>query len=333
MKEASFYKQLDDNKVQCTLCSHFCTINDGERGKCSVRENKEGKLYSLVYGKAIATAVDPIEKKPLFNFLPGTYSYSVATMGCNFDCKFCQNSDISQPGREIYGRELAPEQIVKQAIENDCATIAYTYTEPTIFYEYALDTAILARKKGLKNIFVTNGFINPEPLKEISKYLDAANIDLKSFDDDFYREYVGARLQPVLDSIKMYHELGIFLEITTLIIPGKNDSSENLKQIAEFIASIDKNIPWHVSRFHPMYKMQDIDITPEKKLIEAVEIGKKAGLKYVYAGNLPGNDYESTFCPSCNAKLIDRYLYKIKDIHSISDKCNFCGEKINIILR
>ncbi|MCK5283235.1 MAG: AmmeMemoRadiSam system radical SAM enzyme [Nanoarchaeota archaeon] len=331
MKEASFYKRLKDNQVQCLLCPHLCTIKPNERGSCHVRENQKGKLYSLVYGKAISTGVDPIEKKPLFHFLPGTFSYSIATMGCNFHCQFCQNSDISQPGNGIYGRNITPEEIVESAIENDCKSIAYTYTEPTIFYEYAFDIAKLAKKQGLKNIFVTNGFINPEPLKEISPYLDAANIDLKSFSEEFYKNIVCARLKPVLDSIKLYHELGIFLEITTLIIPGKNDSEKELTQISEFIASIDKNIPWHVSRFHPMYKMNNLGATPEKTLMKAIEIGKKSGLKYIYAGNLPGNDFESTFCPKCNAKLIDRYGYQIEKTTLKENKCPFCGEKINII--
>lgn len=331
MKEALFYKKLKDNIVQCTLCPHFCTIKPGERGNCHVRENQDGKLYSLVYGKAIATAVDPIEKKPLFHFMPGTFSYSIATVGCNFHCEFCQNSDISQPG-EIYGKDLKPEEIVEAAIENDCQSISYTYTEPTIFYEYAFDTAKLARKKGLKNNFVTNGFIAPEPLKEISPYLDAANIDLKSFNDEFYKKIIGARLQPVLDSIKLYNKLGIHLEITTLVIPGKNDSDNELTKIAEFIASIDKNIPWHVSRFHPTYKMLNASITPEKTLIKAIKLGKKAGLKYIYAGNLPGNDYESTYCPKCNAKLIDRLGYHISEINIKDKKCIYCGEEINIVI-
>ena len=332
MKEASFYKLLDNNKVQCTLCPHFCTINDKERGKCHVRGNQNGKLLSLVYNKAIASSIDPIEKKPLFHFLPGSYSYSVATVGCNFKCQFCQNCEISQPGTEIYGKELTPSQIVQNAIENECKSIAYTYTEPTIFYEYALDTAKEAKKQGIKNIFVTNGFINEEPLKEIAPYLDAANIDLKSFNDNTYKNIIGGRLQPVLDSIKLYHKLNIFLEITTLIVPNMNDSDKELKNIAEFIASIDKNIPWHVSRFHPMYQMQENIITPENTIKKAMEIGKDAGLKYIYAGNIPGNDYESTYCPKCNAKVIERIGYQIDKINIKDNKCLFCNEKIKLII-
>jgi pyruvate formate lyase activating enzyme len=330
MKEALFYEKLKDNNVKCNLCPYFCVISNKERGKCHVRENQKGKLYSLVYRKAISTAVDPIEKKPLFHFMPGTYSYSLATMGCNFHCEFCQNCDISQPGKEIYGKDISPEEIVTAAIENDCKSIAYTYTEPTIFYEYAMDTAKIAKEKGIKNIFVTNGFINPEPVKEIAPYLDAANIDLKSFNDAFYKKVIGGRLQPVLDSIRLYKELGIFLEITTLIIPGKNDSKEELTKIAEFIASLDNNIPWHVSRFHPMYKMNNIEITPEKTLLNAIKIGKKAGLKHIYAGNLPGNDFESTYCPECNAKIIERYGFNIDKVNIKESKCIFCGEKLNI---
>jgi pyruvate formate lyase activating enzyme len=329
MKEASFYKKLKNKTVKCELCPHFCVIKENQFGNCKVRQNIKGKLYSIVYKKAISTAIDPIEKKPLFHFLPGTKSYSIATLGCNFHCKFCQNAEISQP-IEIFGKNLSPKQIVDAAIDNECKSIAYTYTEPTIFYEYAYDIAKQANKKGLKNIFVTNGYINPTPLKEISPYLDAANIDLKSFSDSFYKKMIGARLQPVLDAIKLYYELGIFLEITTLVIPGKNDSTNNLKQIAEFIASIDKDIPWHVSRFHPYYQLTDTKPTPMKTLEKAVKIGKKAGLKYIYAGNIPGNDFESTFCPKCNAKVIERFMFNIGEINLKKDCCAYCGKKIKL---
>ena len=239
MKEAMFYEKLDDKMVKCNLCSHRCSrIADSKRGICGVRENRDGKLYSLVYGRVAARSVDPIEKKPLFHFLPGSRSYSIATVGCNLRCRNCQNYDISQLPKErgiIVGQNVSPEEIVSAAKRNSCESIAYTYSEPTIFFEYAYDTAKLASKEGIKNVFVTNGYITPEALKEISPYLDAANIDLKSFSDDFYRKNCGARLKPVLDSIKLYKSLGIWTEITTLIIPSLNDSEEELRKIAEFI--------------------------------------------------------------------------------------------------
>jgi pyruvate formate lyase activating enzyme len=329
-KEAMFYKKLKDKKVHCYLCNQYCVIPDGERGKCHVRENNDGILYSLVYGKVVAASIDPIEKKPLFHFMPGSTSYSIATVGCNFHCEFFQNCEISQPGKEIRGAIYSPEEIVEAALNSECKSISYTYTEPTIFFEYAFDIAKIAQQRGLKNVFVTNGYITEEPLKMIAPFLDAANIDLKSFNDKFYQEVIGARLQPVLDSIKLYHKNGIFIEITTLIIPGKNDSDGELTKIAEFIASVDKNIPWHVSRFHPDYKMMDQPVTPEDTLIRAYKIGKKAGLNFIYAGNIPGNDHESTFCPKCGKKIIQRYGFRIGELKIKNKKCAFCGVDIHI---
>lgn len=237
MKEAMLYKKVD-GKVKCSLCAHRCTIAEGKRGVCMVRENRKGKLYSLVYGKAIAAHVDPIEKKPLFHFLPGSLSFSIATIGCNFRCEHCQNWDISQKsknGDEIIGTEINPEQIVQNALNNNCTSISYTYTEPTIFFEYAYDTGKLADEKGLKNNFVTNGFMTEEAIKKISPYLDAANVDLKSFSDSFYKKICGARLEPVLQSLKNMKKKGIWIEVTTLLIPTLNDSDDELRQIAEFI--------------------------------------------------------------------------------------------------
>ena len=238
MKEAVFYQKLEENKVKCNLCHHKCTISPGKRGICQVRENRDGILYSLVYGKLIASHVDPIEKKPLFHFYPGSTAYSIATMGCNFHCLHCQNWEISQVKNEIAGKETTPENIIKDALSLRCQSIAYTYTEPTIFFEYAYDTAKIAHKKRLKNIFVTNGYISEDALKDISPYLDAANIDLKSMNNQFYRKVCGAKLQPVLDNIKLYHKLGIWIEITTLIIPGYNDNHKDLERTAEFIGNI-----------------------------------------------------------------------------------------------
>ena len=305
MKEALVYQKLEGNKIKCNLCSHRCVISPGKRGICRVRENRDGVLYSLVYGKVVTNNIDPIEKKPLFHFYPGSKSYSIATAGCNFRCLHCQNWQISQlKDGEITGEEFTPEEVVEDALGSGCESIAYTYTEPTIFYEYAFDTAEIAHEKGLKNIFITNGYISEEALREISPYLDAANKDLKSMKDNFYRKVCGARLKPVLDSIKLHHMLGIWLEVTTLIIPGYNDSSEELEEIARFIRDIDKNIPWHVSRFFPAYQLMNVPTTPLDTLKKAVEIGREVGLEYVYQGNV--GEGENTFCPNCGKLLRKR---------------------------
>ena len=301
-------------------------------GACAVRKNIDGKLYTLVYGKAIACHVDPIEKKPLFHFKPGSRIYSFATAGCNFKCEFCQNWEISQISKgetgEIIGENKSPKQIVKEALAYKCNSIAMTYVEPTIFYEYGLDTCKEAKKHGLFTVFVSNGYINSKPIDKIQPYLDAINIDLKSFNDDFYKKVCGGRLKPVLDSIKYYHKKGVWVEITTLVIPGENDSDAELKQIAEFIASVDKNIPWHVSRFHPDYKMTDKSFTPVKTLYKAHDIGKKAGLKYIYVGNVLGDKYEHTYCPECNKILVKRWGFKILENNIEKNKCKFCNANI-----
>ncbi len=330
MREALFYDKLEGNKVKCGLCRFRCLIAVGRRGICGVRENRDGVLYSLVYGKAVAEQVDPIEKKPLFHFLPGSLSYSIATMGCNFRCRHCQNYSISQPPREdgrILGSRLLPEEIVARARAAGCRSISYTYTEPTIFFEYAYDTAVLAHRAGLKNVFVTNGYITEEALSFIHPYLDAANIDLKGFTDSFYREIVGgAELEEVLESIRFHQRLGIWLEITTLIIPGHNDSDEELAAIARFIADeVGRDTPWHVSRFYPTYRMTDRPGTPLATLRRARQIGIAEGLRYVYEGNVPGEGGENTLCPGCNALLIRRWGFSIDEISMRDGKCPACG--------
>jgi len=286
MKEAMYYRKLKDKKVQCILCPRKCIILNGKYGECGVRLNKDGKLFSVLYGKPCSANVDPIEKKPFYHFLPGSLSFSIATVGCNLHCKNCQNWEISQakPG-EIPHLELSPKEVVKNAISHGCESIAYTYTEPIVFYEYMLDTAKLAQKKNLKNVLVSNGFVNPGPLKKLCKYLDAANIDLKSMRDEFYRKICDAWLEPVLKSIKILCKEKIHVEITTLIIPGENDSKEEIEKIAKFISGVDKKIPWHISRFFPMYKMNDKKATPFDTLEKAEKIGKKY-LRYVYIGNV-----------------------------------------------
>lgn len=335
MKEARLYQKLPLKAVRCSLCNHRCLIKPGKRGICFVRENQNGTLYSLVYGLAIAANVDPIEKKPLFHFQPGSKSFSMATAGCNFRCEFCQNWSESQitkgPEGKIIGFPLSPEEIVKQAIKNDCRSIAYTYTEPTIFFEYAQDTARIAKKQGLANIFVTNGFQTPETIKEMAKFVDAANVDLKSFSERFYQKICGGRLKPVLESIELMHQAGIWLEITTLVVPKQNDSEKELKQMAEFIAGIDKNIPWHLSRFHPDFQMTDSYPTPIETLNLAYQLGKKAGLKYVYLGNIITEDKENTYCPKCQNLAIKRIGYDIEILGvDKKGKCSKCGEDLKI---
>lgn len=326
MKEALFYQKLGNNTVKCTLCHHYCIISEGKRGICQVRENRNGTLYSLVYGKVMASHIDPIEKKPLFHFAPGSTAYSIATMGCNFRCLHCQNWEISQVTSPIVGSDISPENIVEHALNNNCHSIAYTYTEPTIFYEYAYDVAKIGHEKGLKNLFITNGYSTEEALQQISPYLDAANVDLKAMNNGFYKTVCGAQLQPVLDSIKLYYELGIWVEVTTLIIPGYNDNLNELKSIAEFITTIDASIPWHVTGFYPTYKLTNASPTPIETLRKAVEIGRKAGLDYVYQGNV--NQGETTYCPHCATKLIERNGFFITVNTIKSNVCPTCGTHI-----
>ncbi|MEW6429315.1 MAG: AmmeMemoRadiSam system radical SAM enzyme [Thermodesulfobacteriota bacterium] len=332
MKEAMFYTPGRGDRVHCHLCAHHCVIDPGGRGKCRVRENRFGVLYSLVYNKAVAVSVDPIEKKPLYHFLPGSRAFSIATMGCNFVCRFCQNCAISQPEETIYGTDMPADEVVDQALRQGCQAITYTYTEPTIYFEYAYDIAILARRAGLANVFVSNGFIAEEPLRVIAPFLNAANIDLKSCNDDFYRKVVGGRLRPVQDAIRSYHAHGIFLEITTLLLPGENDSDEELRSIAAFIVSVNPLIPWHVSRFYPRHQMQDTPVTPAATLERAVRIGREEGLAFVYAGNLPATDLESTFCPHCRHRLIHREGYAIKAMDLDGNRCPACATEIPLVL-
>ena len=334
MKEAIFYEKLADNRVKCHLCNHFCVIGENKRGICSVRENRDGTLYSLVYGRIVASGVDPIEKKPLFNFLPGTRSYSIATAGCNFRCLWCQNWHISQlkSDQEIPGQDMTPEEVVDLAIGNGCKTIAYTYTEPTIFIEFALDVMKLAHNAGIKNVFVTNGYMSSEALREIAPYLDAGNIDLKTFSDKTYRKMCGARLAPVLDTIRLYRELGIWLEVTTLVVSTVNDSEEELREIARFIADVGVDIPWHISRFHPQYKFPDAPPTKIEILHRAREIGIEEGLRYVYEGNIPGTGNENTYCYQCNKLLIERFGFSILESRIENGKCYNCGAEIDGLL-
>jgi pyruvate formate lyase activating enzyme len=327
MIEARLYEKKEDKKVRCFLCHHHCLIKEGQRGICWVRENREGILYSLVYGKPIAAHVDPIEKKPLFHFLPGSFSFSLATSGCNFHCLFCQNADISQAREQkiIRGENRTPEEMVAAALKSGCQSLSYTYTEPTVFFEYAQDISRLASERGLKNVFVTNGYMTGEALEAIQPHLHAANVDLKAFQDEFYRTQCGAKLAPVLESLRTMKKMGIWVEITTLIIPGLNDSSEELKALAQFIAGdLGAETPWHISRFHPDYRLTNLPLTPLKTLEQAREIGKSAGLHYVYTGNVPGDRGEKTYCHQCGELLLDRYGFSITRNNLIRGKCPRC---------
>lgn len=331
MKEALLYEKLEDKLVHCYLCAHSCRIAEQKFGFCGVRQNINGILYTHVYAQPCAMHVDPIEKKPLYHFLPGSSAFSIATIGCNFRCGFCQNWEISQArikdGVRLNDAEVLPEEIVGVALENNCRSISYTYTEPTIFFEYAYETAKLAKAKGLYNNFVTNGYMSREALTMIKPYLDAANVDLKFFKDSSYRKICGASLKPVLDSIKLMKELGIWVEVTTLVVTGENDSEEELEGIAKFLAGVDRNIPWHISRFHPDYKFTDRAATAETTLKKALEIGEKAGLTYIYVGNVWGwgND---THCHSCKKLLIKREVFSVLEYNIKAGKCTFCNTVI-----
>ena len=327
-REAMLYEKRPGARVQCDLCAHRCEIADGKRGLCRVRENRGGTLYTLVYGRTIAQHVDPIEKKPLFHFHPGTTAYSVATPGCNFRCRWCQNWSISQAGggRALAaGDEAPPERLVTAARREGCRSIAYTYTEPTIFFEYAYDTMRLARAAGLANVFVTNGYMSPRMLEMAAPVLDAANVDLKAFRDETYRRGAGARLQPVLDSLKAIKRLGIWLEVTTLVIPGVNDGASELRDAAAFVAGeLGADTPWHVSAFFPHYDMTDAPPTPLSKLEEAGAIGRAAGLRYVYLGNAAVG--EDTVCHRCGGRLIGRDGFRVVENRvRPPNRCPDCG--------
>ncbi len=322
------YDSLDGGSVACGLCQHHCRIEPGEHGVCGVRINRAGRLFTRVYGEVIAAHVDPIEKKPLFHFLPGTQSLSVATLGCNFRCSFCQNWQISQGskggGAELGGRRMDPAEIVASAIGQGCRSISYTYTEPTIYFEYAYDTARLAVEEGLSNVFVTNGYMTPEAVEAIRPFLHACNVDLKSFREDFYQKMCGARLAPVLEAIRLLRGSGIWVEVTTLVIPEQNDSDQELTEIAAFLADVDRDIPWHISRFHPDFQYLESTATPVDTLRRAYDIGRAQGLRYIYVGNVWG-EAEDTACPNCGLTVIGRRGFDITSDKLEQGKCPSCG--------
>lgn len=331
-REALFYEKDADGKVRCHLCRHDCLISPGKRGICQVRENRGGILYSLNYGRIVAAHVDPIEKKPLYHFLPGTRSFSIASAGCNFRCGHCQNYSIAQAPRDdggrIPGEWTEPGDVVRAAARSGSKSIAYTYTEPTIYYEFAEETARRAVGAGLRNVFVSNGYTGAEAIRRIAPVLHGINVDLKAFSDRHYREICGARLEPVLENIRLLHSLGIWVEVTTLIIPGLNDSEETLRSIAEFICSVDPEIPWHVSRFHPSYRMLDRPPTPLETVQKARKYGILSGLHYVYTGNVHDPEGNDTSCPGCRTVLLTRRGFDVSTNRVSGATCPECGLEI-----
>jgi len=329
-QKALYYKKLPKNKVKCLLCPRGCIVGKDKKGFCRVRENRKGEYYTLVHSNPCAVHIDPIEKKPLFHFLPGTAALSIATAGCNFTCKNCQNWDISQAYPEnTFNILLSPDKIVELALENNAPTIAYTYTEPTVFFEYMSDTCRRARKKNVRNIYHSNGYINQEPLLDLIPYLDAANIDLKAYSDAFYQEITGGTLSPVLKTLKTLKSKGVWLEITNLVIPSKNDEASLIKELCLWVKEeLGDDVPLHFSRFYPQYKLQNLPPTPVSTLKKAADIARNVGIHYVYIGNVPGIPEESTYCPHCNKVVIERIGYEIKSINIKKGKCGFCGTTI-----
>ncbi len=341
MKECINYKKNNDSTLKCEACNHFCLIQEGKVGVCGIRQNQNGKLYLLAYGKAVAAQIDPVEKKPLFHFLPGAKVFSFGTVGCNFRCLNCQNHDISQMfenkgnindyDKIFWGRKLSPAEIVDAAIANNCVGIAYTYNEPTVWMEYALDTMKLAKEKSLKNIWVSNGYMSVQTREMIEPYLDAINIDIKSYDPDFYRRITGATLKPVLDNCRYFaKQSNVWLEITTLIIPTLSDQEEMLNGLVKFIKKeLGADVPWHVSAFSGSisWRLQNLPDTQPESVNKVYEIGKKAGLDYVYTGNLWQNGQENTYCPKCGELIIERRGYDIIR-YDRQGKCGVCNHNL-----
>lgn len=330
-KEAYLVKSLSAGIVQCQTCEHFCAIKPGESGKCGVRRNADGTLYLVVYGEPVAIHVDPIEKKPLFHFCPGGDILSLGTYGCNFRCPFCQNWSMSQARdfAEPHGQHAPPEALVDACLKKHIPMIAYTYNEPTVFFEYTYDTARLAHEHGIKNVYVSNGYMSQAALDMLGPYLDGINVDLKAFTEEFYRRECQARLEPVKRNIAhIARETDIWIEVTTLLIPGLNDSEDELRAMAEWLAEVDPDMPWHVTAFHPDYEMLDRPPTSPRSLARAYEIGKEAGLHYVFVGNVMDADRESTYCPTCGAKLIRRHWFNVQELWQERGVCHRCGQVI-----
>lgn len=333
MREAVLYEKLSAGRVRCHLCAHRCRLRDGQLGVCGVRLSRGGTLHTLVYGRAIAVHLDPIEKKPLFHFQPGSRTFSIATVGCNFRCRHCQNWEISQyghlhRGEALPGDDLPPAAVVARARASGARSISYTYTEPTVFMEYALDTATLAHGEGLRNVFVTNGYLTPEAVDLVAPVLDAANVDVKGLDDEVMKRELKAHPAPVLDCVRRLKERGVWVEATTLLVPGSNDSDDEVRGIAELLASVDRDLPWHLSAFHPDYQALDRPRTPRRTLDRAMEIGRRAGLRFVYAGNVWDRNGESTACPGCGGVVIERSGFALGRVSLAAGRCASCGAAI-----
>lgn len=332
LKEAMLYERIEGGRVRCGLCGHQCSIDDGKRGICGVRENRQGTLVSLVYGRTVAEHIDPIEKKPLYHFFPGSRVYSIGTVGCNFRCTFCQNSDISQypraHGGSIIGETRTPENIVEAAEKAGCTSIAYTYTEPTVFFEFAHDTAVLAQTKGIKNVFVSNGFMSEAAARKIAPVLHAINVDLKAFTPSFYKDLCGARLKPVLETIRRMNDLGVWVEVTTLVIPGLNDGEDELREMARFVRGVSETVPWHVTAFHPTYRLMDRPRTPVATLRRARQIGLEEGLCHVYEGNVADDEGSNTYCQGCGTAVIERTGFGYVRNHLNDGACPSCGKTL-----
>lgn len=333
MYPAKLWKRMADGMVQCRLCAHYCRLGDGDRGKCGVRQCEDGELFTLVHDKVAAVNLDPVEKKPLHHFYPGSVSLSIGTMGCNLACAFCQNYTLSQPprqGRPVLGEKASPDDLVQAAVWNNAKTLSYTYNEPTVFFELLTETATLAHAQGLKNIIVSNGFQSPQCLTALAPLIDAANIDLKAMSADFYERICGARLPPVLANLVRMRKLGWWLEVTTLLIPGVNDDPAELRELATFLVrELGADTPWHVSRFHPDYAMRDRPATPLNRLEMAYDIGREAGLSYIYVGNVRGDEHNNTVCAHCGEMLIKRTGFAVKAVRTVnSGRCPHCGETL-----
>ncbi|MBN2103924.1 AmmeMemoRadiSam system radical SAM enzyme [bacterium] len=328
--EARYYEKLPDHQIRCTLCPWQCVVKPGERGNCEVRANRKGTYYSLVYGQVAAHHKDPIEKKPLFHFLPGSTAFSIATAGCNVECKFCQNADLAQRRpEELRTASFSPEDVVKYAKQTGCQSIAYTYNEPVIFTEYMQDIAVIGQEQGIRSVVISNGFINQKPLKDLCRVIDSYKVDLKAFTEDYYQKIVNARLKPVLDTLVTLKAENIWTEIVYLVVPTLNDDEKSLSEMVKWIyQELGPDVPLHFSRFYPKYKLLSLPPTPVATLEKAYQIGLDAGLHHVYLGNVPGHQGENTLCPSCGETLIRRVGYQIYENHIQSGKCQFCNHSV-----
>ena len=332
-KEARFWKTLSDSKVQCSLCSHRCKIDNKKVGICGVRRNENGRLFSLIYGSCSSVAADPIEKKPLYHFHPGTNALSLGTVGCNFKCIHCQNYGISTASPDFsYMQEITPERTIDLAKQYDCQGIAYTYNEPTIWHEFTFDSAKLAKKNDLYTVYVTNGYISENPLRELSSVLDAMNIDVKAFTNDFYKKVCKASLQPVLDTCVLAKELDIHVELTYLVIPGYNDSLKEVENFCKWVFErLGKDVPIHFTRFHPDHNLIDVPRTPMETMLKVYDIAKRTGILYCYLGNVPAGDYENTNCPKCGSTCVERNGFFVKNVGLKGNKCSKCGFSLPLI--